>query len=393
MRLSWIEARDFRNHSDTRLDVPDGLVVAVGGNGEGKTNLLEAMYYGLTLSSPRSSSDQPLIRRGAHAAVVRCEAESAGGRALIEVEIRPAGANRVQVNRSPLRRRRDIKRVARAVFFSPGDLAIVQGDPDARRSFVDECLATMWPVREPTASAYERVLRQRNRLLKDWEGRGEPTGLDAWDTELVTAGVALMRARADAVDRVGPLAGEEFSTLTGYGLDVRYVPSVAPEEWSEEAVGTAFRERLAARRDDELVRRVTLVGPHRDDLGLFVRDLTARAFASHGEAWAAAVALRLGEAAAVASEVGEPPVLLLDDPFPGLDPARQVRLAERLAEPTAVSEGGGIMDRAADAVQRIPAEGERGQTVLSVADQGHVPAGAEAVWEVRAGRVTPRAAA
>jgi DNA replication and repair protein RecF len=367
VRLAWIEARDFRNHPDTRLEVPEGLVVAVGGNGEGKTNLLEAMYYGLTLSSPRASSAQPIIRRGADAAFVRCEAESTSGRALIEVEIRPVGANRVQVNRSPLRRRRDIKRVARAVFFSPGDLEIVQGDPAARRAFLDETLASLWPTREPSVAAYERVLRQRNRLLKDWEGRGAPPEMDAWDTELVDAGTSLMRARADAVERVGPLAGEEFVGLTGYGLEVRYAPSVPPEAWMPEAVERAFRDRLAARREDEIVRRVTLVGPHRDELGLEVRDFAARTFASHGEAWAATVALRLGQARAIAAEVGEPPVLLLDDPFPGLDPTRQGRLSERV--------------------------GGRGQTVLSVSDLAHVPAAAAVVWEVQGGRVTPREAA
>jgi DNA replication and repair protein RecF len=367
VRLIWIDARDFRNHRETRLDVPDGLVAAVGGNGEGKTNLLEAMYYGLTLGSPRSSSDQPLVRRGADVAVVRCEADSASGRALIEVEIRQAGANRVQLNRSPLRRRRDIKRVARAVFFSPGDLDVVQGDPDARRGFMDEAVATLWPVREPTASAYERVLRQRNRLLKDWEGGGVPSGLEAWDAELVEAGTALMMARAEAVDRVGPIAHEEFAALTGYGLEVRYAPSVVPDAWTQESVAGAFGDRLAARRADELVRRVTLVGPHRDELSLEVHDLTARTFASHGEAWAAAVALRLGQARAIDAELGEPPVLLLDDPFPGLDPARQRRLAGRVAG--------------------------RGQTVLSVADQAHVPDDAVAVWEVAGGRVTPREAA
>ena len=363
MRLVWIEARDFRNHAETHLEVPDGLAVAVGANGAGKTNLLEAMHYGLALASPRSSSDQPLIRRGAGAAYVRCEVEGANGRALVEVEIRPVGANRVQVNRSGLRRRRDIRRVARAVFFGPADLDVVQGGAEARRGFLDEAVATIWPSREPTAAAYEKVLRQRNRLLKEWEGRGEPPDLAAWDEELVAAGSALTAARGEAVERLSPLANEEFRSLTGYGVEATYAPSVQTEGGrGVDELQVAFRARLAERRGDELVRRVTLVGPHRDDLTLAVRDMTARTFASHGEAWAAALSLRLGQAAAAAGEMGEPPVLLLDDPFPGLDPERQGRLAARVSG--------------------------RGQTVLSVADQAHVPAGAAVVWAVEDGTVT-----
>jgi DNA replication and repair protein RecF len=395
VRLRWIEARDFRNHEHTELEVPDGLVVAVGGNGEGKTNLLEAAYYLLALASPRSSSDQPLVRRGSGSAYVRGEVDGLDGRALIEVEIRGSGANRVQINRSPVRRRRDVRRIVRSVFFSPGDLDVVQGQPDARRAFLDESVSVLWPQREPAVSAYEKALRQRNRLLKDWEGRGSPPGLEAWDAELVRTGAALTRDRAAAARVVGPVAGEEFEALTGYGLEIAYAPSVPlREEAGVEVAGDAdgggsqgalegvapaasrepvdpveeaFRRRLAERRDDEIVRRVTLVGPHRDDLDLRVKDLGARAFASHGEAWAAALSLRLGLAAAASGEVGEPPVLLLDDPFPGLDPIRQRRLAGRLTG--------------------------RGQTVMSVADDAHVPEVADRVWLVRAGTVTERGAA
>jgi len=362
VRLRWLEARDFRNHEHTELEIPDGLVVAVGGNGEGKTNLLEAAFYLLSMGSPRVGSDQPLVRRGAAggSAFLRGEVDGLEGRSLIEVEIRSAGANRVQVNRSPVRRRRDVRRLVRAVFFSPGDLDVVQGQPDVRRSFLDEAVAVLWPPKETAANAYEKALRQRNRLLKDWEGAGAPPGLEAWDGELVRTGAQLTRDRAAAAAALGPRAGAEFEALTGYGLEVRYAPSV-PHESEVEA---EFRARLAERRADELVRRTTLVGPHRDELDLAVRDLTARAFASHGEAWAAALSLRLGLAAAVGGEVGEAPVLLLDDPFPGLDPVRQARLSGRLTG--------------------------RGQTVMSVADRAHVPPEADRVWEVRAGNVTDR---
>ncbi|MBI4260612.1 MAG: DNA replication and repair protein RecF [Actinobacteria bacterium] len=372
MRLSWVELRDFRNHRETRLDVPDGVVVAVGPNGEGKTNLLEGMHYLLDLASPRVGSDLPLVRHGAQSGYVRGEVETMGGRVLVEVEVRAAGANRVQVNRSPVRRKRDLRGRVRGVFAGPDDLAIGQGDPDRRRRFVDEAVAALWPARDTLPRAYEKALRQRNRLLRDWEGApGQaPAAIEAWDAELVETGSALTRARAEAVARIRPPAAEEFLALTRHELRVSYRPSVpvdpsAPDGLEPGRVEEAFRGRLAERRGDELVRRSTLVGPHRDELELSLRDLTVRAFASHGESWAAAIALRLGLSSAVAEALGEPPVTFLDDPFSALDPERRHRLEGRLAG--------------------------RGQVVVSVADEGQVPASAAAVWDVRGGVVTPRA--
>lgn len=360
MRLSWVELRDFRNHRDTRLaEVPGGLVVAVGSNGEGKSNLLEGIAFLFLLASPRVSVSQPLVREGADAAYSRGEIETAGGRLLVEVEIPGRGANRVQVNRSPVRRRRDVRRQVRAVFFGPDDLDVVRGDASQRRRFMDQAVTSLWPLKESVLTAYERALRQRNRLLKDWEGRGTPPDLAAWDAELVEGGCALVRLRAEAVERLADDAEEEFLHLSGYGLACEYRPSVWGEDLEE-----AFRARLAERRGDELMRRTSLVGPHRDDLDLAVRDLGARSFASHGEAWAAALCLRLGLAAGIEAEMGERPVVLLDDPFSALDPKRQTKVAERLAG--------------------------RGQVVVSVADEAHVPAHADAVWDVSGGAVTVR---
>jgi len=360
LRLLWVELTDFRNHPRTRVeDVPDGLVAVVGANGEGKTNLLEGIAFLFFLVSPRASSTEPLVRRGADRAYLRGEIETTGGRVLVEVEIPGHGANKVQVNRSPVRRKRDLRRQVRAAFFGPEDLDIVRGDPSQRRRFMDEAVTSLWPLKESVLTAYDRTLRQRNRLLKEWEGRGAPKDLEAWDAELVENGSALLRLRADAVARLSPGAQEEFAALSGTGLACEYRPSVWGEDLEE-----AFRTRLAERRNDELTRRTSLVGPHRDDLELAVRDLGARAFASHGEAWAAALCLRLGLGSAVQGEVGEPPVLLLDDPFSALDPKRGGQVAERLAG--------------------------RGQVVVTVADEAHVPPKAEAVWDVSAGAATVR---
>jgi DNA replication and repair protein RecF len=300
------------------------------------------------------------VRHGREAAYVRGEIETETGRVLVEVEIPVKGASRVQVNRSRVRRKRDLRRQVRGVYFGPDDLVVVIGDPSKRRDFMDESVRSLWPLKESAITAYDRALRQRNRLLKEWEGRGAPAGLEAWDAELSEAGCALIRLRREAVERLAPPAEEEYLHLAGYGLACEYAPNVGGEPLEE-----AFAERLAARRPDEIVRRTTLVGPHRDELSLTVRDLGARGFASHGEAWAAALCLRLGLASAVAGEVGERPVLLLDDPFSALDPERRRRLAVRLED--------------------------RGQTFVSVADEAHVPAGADRIWDVSAGTVSMRA--
>jgi DNA replication and repair protein RecF len=363
LRLLWAELRDFRNHRETRVsEVPEGLVTVVGPNGEGKTNLLEGIAFLFFLASPRVSATLPLVREGAQAAYSRGEVETANGRILVEVEIPGRGANRVKVNRSPVRRKRDVKRQVRAVFFGPDDLDIVRGEPGERRRFMDEALTSLWPLKESAITAYDRTLRQRNRLLKDWEGRGAPTGLDAWDVELIANGSALTRLRADAIAMLAQPATEEYEHLAGYGLECAYAPNVAKASSSE--LEEVFAERLAERRPDELIRRTTLVGPHRDDLTLAVRDLGARSFASHGESWAAALCLRLGLAAAVAEVVKEAPVMLLDDPFSALDPRRRHQVAERLTT--------------------------RGQVIVSVADEAHVPKSSVAVWDVAAGSVTSR---
>jgi DNA replication and repair protein RecF len=374
LRLAWLEVRDFRNHRETSVEFPSEVVVILGANAQGKTNLLEAVHYLLTLSSPRASSDEPLVRRGAGSAFLRGEVETAGGKVLVEVEVRASGANRVQVNRSGVRRKRDLRSRVRSVMFIPEDLAIVQGQPEDRRRFLDEAALSLWPALETARRSYDRALRQRNRLLKENEGSGAPDELEAWDAELVRHGSAVTAGRAAAVARVGPRAGGEYQAVAGVPLAVRYRSSVAPDGVEEAggdlgdpsnpeasaALSRWFLDRLSARRGDELVRRTTLVGPHRDDLELAVGDLAARGFASHGEAWAAALCLRLGVAAALATEAGDPPVVVLDDPFSGLDPVRRRRVGEALSG--------------------------RGQVVMAVPDEAQVPSDAK-VWEVEDGHV------
>jgi DNA replication and repair protein RecF len=358
VRLAWLEVRDFRNHRETEVQVPDGLVVAVGANAQGKTNLLEAAHYLLTLGSPRTAADLPLVRSGAERAYLRGEVHTATGRVLVEVEVRPSGANRVRMNGSAVRRVRDLRHRVRSVFCIPEDLSIVQGQPDDRRRFLDQAALVLWPAVDDAIKSYERALRQRNRLLKEHDAPGAPPDLEAWDRELAAHGAALTSARADTVARVAPLASALFRSISGDDLVAVYAPSVEGENLVKE-----FLRRLAERRGDELVRRTTLVGPHRDELELAVGQLAVRRFASHGEAWAAALSLRLGTAEALGRELGEPPVIFLDDPFSGLDPARRARLQEEVRS--------------------------RGQVVISVPDDAQVP-DAATVWEVSDGRVRTR---
>jgi DNA replication and repair protein RecF len=370
VHVAWIEVRDFRNHAEVSLELSPGLTAVVGPNGRGKTNLLEAIYYLCWLVSPRVSSDLPLVRIGATSGYLRGEIQGERGRFLVEVEVRSSGQNRIQMNRTAVRRKRDVRREVRSVFCGPDDLAVVLGDPTERRRFMDEVVTALRPAKDGATAGYERVLRQRNRLLKEWGGPGEPPELGAWDAELVNHGVGVTELRRDAVERVAGGAGQGFTGLSGGGeeaLVVEYRPSVqVPDDQigsGAEALAEAMRVRLAERRQDELTRRTTLVGPHRDDLGLTVEGLAARGFASHGEAWGAALSLRLAQVEAVSEEIGEPPVALLDDPFSGLDPDRRQRLAARLAG--------------------------RGQVLLAVPEDAHIPPGA-AVLCVEEGRVVPR---
>jgi DNA replication and repair protein RecF len=360
VRVEWLEVRDFRNHRELSMEFGPGLTAVAGPNARGKTNLLEAVSYLCSLVSPRVSSDLPLVRWGVESGFLRGQVESSRGRFLIEVEVRSGGQNKVLVNRSPVRRKRDLRRDVRAVFSGPDDLSVVQGDPSERRRFMDEAVRTLWPAKDGVAGAYERALRQRNRLLKDWGGAGEPDGLEAWDAELVAHGSALTELRGKAVELVRHRAAQEFASVAGPEegtLVIEYAPSVQGDPLEE-----AFVMRLGERRGDELLRRTTLVGPHRDELALSVQGLVARGFASHGEAWAAAICLRLALAGAVTDEVGETAILLLDDPFSGLDPDRRGRLAASLAG--------------------------RGQVLMAVPDESHVPAGA-AIWLAKEGGIVP----
>jgi DNA replication and repair protein RecF len=330
--------RDFRSWAQVDLDLEPGRTVFVGRNGFGKTNLLEALWYSTTLGSHRVGTDAPLIRAGADRAVISTIVVNEGRECAVDLEIAAGRANKARLNRSPVRNTREVVGVLRAVLFAPEDLALVRGDPAERRRYLDD-LAT---VRRPTIAGvradYDKVLRQRTALLKSLSGarfrgdQGALDTLDVWDSRLAEHGAALMAARIGLVNQLAPevekayqlLAPESRAAAIGYRASSEAV--VAPVGDDQQSLQAALLEALAARRSAELERGVCLVGPHRDDLELRLGDRPAKGFASHGESWSFAVALRLAAYELLRTE-GSDPVLLLDDVFAELDTKRRRALA------------------------------------------------------------------
>src|SRR5581483_1973670 len=318
MRVDRVWLQDFRNYASAAFTpAPEGLTVVAGGNGQGKSNLLEAVAWLATLTSFRSAPDDALVRRGAGQAVVRAEGERDGRTLLIETEINVGRRDRVLVNRQPLRRARDLLGALRVTVFAPDDLSLVKGGPAERRRYLDDLLVAIHPRNDALRGDVERTLRQRTTLLKQAGGRltseVEAT-LDVWDAKLAVAGEALARAREELVGRLEPVLGKAYDQVasTAAEVGVGYVRS-----WSG-----PLADALAAARLDDVRRGVTSVGPHRDELSLSVGDLPGRTHASQGEQRSLALALRLAGHAAVTEVTESAPVLLLDDVFSELDPDR-----------------------------------------------------------------------
>lgn len=341
MYVEHLSVADFRSWPRADVAFEPGASVLVGKNGQGKTNLLEALGYLATLGSHRVSSDAPLIRAGAERALVQAAVASGGRQLVLEVEIIAGRANRAKLNRSPVPRPRDILGGLRTVLFAPEDLAIVRGDPSERRRFLDDVLVQRAPRLAGIRADYERVLKQRAALLKTAGsarragGSGDLRTLDVWDGHLAEYGAELLRARMDLVAALTPHAVRSYAELapTSGQLTLRYVSSIAGSLPNDTAVipevsvlSAALLAELARARPQEMERGVNLVGPHRDDVELGLNELPLRGYASHGEGWSAALALRLACYDLLSSD-GAEPVLILDDVFAELDAARRDQLA------------------------------------------------------------------
>ena len=349
MHVARLSLTDYRNYERAELELGPGATVLVGRNGQGKTNLVEAIGYLATLGSHRVSSDQALIRAGADAAIVRALLSHGDRELLVELQLNRQGANRAQLNRSPVKTR-ELPRYAHSVLFAPEDLAIVRGEPSVRRRMLDELLMQRTPRLAGVMADYERVLKQRNSLLKSARARGlavdKLTTLDIWDERLVTLGSELIDQRLALVDELRePLAAAYRAIVDadhGPGMTpLLSIDGADPDADAEQVVGAAastagtrerFAEALRVLRPKELERGITLVGPHRDDVVLLLNDLPAKGYASHGESWSFALALRLASAELLRrdSMTGDP-VLVLDDVFAELDRLRRERLAHAIA--------------------------------------------------------------
>ncbi len=340
MYVRHLGLRDFRSWEHADLELQPGRTVFVGPNGFGKTNLIEALWYSTTLGSHRVGTDAPLIRAGADRAVVSTIVVNEGRECAIDLDIAAGRANKARLNRSPVRSTREVVGVLRAVLFAPEDLALVRGDPSDRRRYLDDLATVRRPAIAGVRADYDKVLRQRTALLKSLSGaryrgdRGALDTLDVWDSRLAEHGAELMAARIDLVNQLAPEVEKAYQLVApgSRSASVAYRASLGehnPQAFDgsdREFLETALLAALSARRDAELERGMCLVGPHRDDLELRLGDQPAKGFASHGESWSFAVALRLAAYELLRAE-GTEPVLLLDDVFAELDATRRRALA------------------------------------------------------------------
>ncbi|MFW5470324.1 DNA replication/repair protein RecF [Knoellia sp. CPCC 206435] len=364
MYVRHLTVGDFRSYPSAELPLEPGITTFVGLNGQGKTNLVEAIGYLASLSSHRVSTDAPLVRFGAAQAIIRGAVVRDGRESMVELEITPGRANRARLNKSPLTRPRDVLGQVRTVLFAPEDLALVKGDPSERRRFLDDLLVARQPRWAGARGDYDKILKQRNALLKSaapvLRGRGKQRRpvegsdvaseresalhtLEVWNGQLASVAAPLLYARLRLLRDLGPLLGKAYDEVSAGQSDARasYRASLREEMAARIAAGevpemeelhTELLEAFADVRAQEIERGVTLVGPHRDDVVLTLGELPAKGYASHGESWSFALGLKLAAYHLLRHDLGDDPVLILDDVFAELDSGRRSRLAAMVAD-------------------------------------------------------------
>jgi DNA replication and repair protein RecF len=354
MFVKHLTLSHFRNHKNSELTFEKGVNLLVGPNGMGKTNVVEAIEYLSTLSSHRVAGYQPLIAKDVAGALVRLKVSHQDRDVIVDFELNRESPNQLRINGSPSNRMRDVLGIVQTVVFAPEDLDIVKRDPSNRRSFIDQLVIQFAPRMAGVIADYERVLKQRNTLLKTaritkTSGSALST-LDAWDESLIKYGVEMIQVRLEVLEKIAPHLKAAYAAIaiSNNNPSVLYKSSLLGSQVVDDAedaeleflestklneVEDFYRQKLAAVRHKELERGITLVGPHRDDLVLLLGDLPAKGYASHGESWSYALALKLASAELLKSEskTGDP-IIVLDDVFAELDAGRRDRLAELVSE-------------------------------------------------------------
>ncbi|MDT0185906.1 DNA replication/repair protein RecF [Microbacterium sp. ARD31] len=346
MHVAHLTLHDFRSYADLDVALEPGATAFIGRNGQGKTNLVEAIDYLSRLSSHRVATDTPLVRAGADQAIVRASVVKDGRTALLEVELNPGRANRARINRSPLPRPRELVGLVRTVVFAPDDLTLVKGDPSDRRKLLDDLLVLRVPRLAGVRADYDRILKQRNSLLKTaGVARGGSrdaamSTLEIWDDNLARVGAELLGARLQLVEDLRPYLGKAYEAVARGAsrddADLEYRASI--DLAGTDDLPGQLLDAIAARRKDELDRGISLVGPHRDELLLTLGTgpdpgdlrLPVKGYASHGESWSFALALRLASYDLLRAD-GDDPILVLDDVFAELDGERRNQLAQLVA--------------------------------------------------------------
>lgn len=345
----WVQAlslTDFRSYEQADMQFEPGVSSIVGMNGQGKTNIVEAIAYLATLTSHRVAQDAPLVRAGAEQAVVRARVCEDDRSVNVDLQINPGGANKVRINRAAATRARDILGIVRAIVFAPEDLSLVRGDPGDRRRFLDEMTIQRHPRIAGVRADYDKVLRQRNALLKSAAGRSSVSmreTLSAWDEQLIEYGTDIICNRQQFIDDLAPFVQKAYEHIAETAqVEVRYKASspelreaLAARNSTQDSVRTALTNDVHARMDDEFRRGVTLVGPHRDEVELQLDEFPVKGYASHGESWSMALALRLGAADVLRAD-GVDPIIILDDVFAELDTTRRRHLADMVHSSTQV---------------------------------------------------------
>ena len=339
MHVISLTAVDFRSYSFVEINLEPGVTTFIGSNGQGKTNLVEAISYCSTLSSHRVSQDLPLVKSDQPRAIVRTGVKYLDRTNWLEVEIWPSKTNKAKLNGSDCKKTKEILGILQTITFSPEDLILVKGDPGEKRAFLDELLVQKSSSYAGVKSDYDRVLKQRNALLKS-AGPARKNNLDSvlatldvWNDQLVNFGSQIIFARNQIINELLPYVSNSYAELapTSKALNIKYLPNVATESMTQTDLVVAMKEKLQERQQDELDRGLTLVGPHRDDMEVMIGELPAKGYASHGESWSVALALKLAsfDLLKATSPAGDP-VLILDDVFAELDASRRNQLILRV---------------------------------------------------------------